>query len=126
MIDDYFKWIVNLLEQSPVVQTPDIAFDRRDDEIGFIRGDVVFKDGSRLHFREYVRQQAGRETERYMYVYHYQGMDGKMIFRFDDAGHYPGLNGFPHHKHLASEEIFSAEPPSLESVLNEIESLIAD
>ena len=126
MIDDYFRWILNLIERSSIVVSPDISFDRRDDQIGFIRGDSVFRDGSRLHFREYARQQEGKPVERYMYAYYYQRADGIMVFRMDDAEHYPHLKGFPHHRHSENGEVISSSPPDLEKVLLEIESLTSD
>jgi Family of unknown function (DUF6516) len=125
MIDEYFANVRAAIYASPFVDSFEIDFGRRSDEIGFIRGDILFTDGSRLHLREYVQQPAAAPAERYTYVYHYQRSNETMIFRYDNAPHYPNLVNFPHHKHVGSEtNIVAAEPLDLASVLKEIESFI--
>ena len=51
MIKEYFARIRALVRQTALGQPAHILYDRRDKETGFLRGDLVFKDGSRLHFR---------------------------------------------------------------------------
>ncbi len=67
-----------------------------------------------------------RENEPYKksYSYHYQNTDEALVFRYDNAPHYPDLNTAPHHKHLGEKDVISASPPDLEEVLREIEKLI--
>ena len=50
MIEEYFENIKALLQTLALSQPPEVDYDYRDRETGFIKGDLVFKDGSRLHF----------------------------------------------------------------------------
>ena len=122
MIDAYFRSILAVLGASPVVQSHDVAFEKRGPSAGYVRGTVFFADESQLHFREFVNAQAG--IERFTYVYHCQAADGSLIFRYDNTPHFPGLSSFPHHKHLADEtSVMACVAPSLAQVLAEIEAL---
>jgi hypothetical protein len=83
---------------------------------------VYFIDNSFLHFRELF---VGQDNPfKKTYTYHYQRADGKMIFRYDNAPHFPALPTAPHHKHLGETEVIAANAPDLQSVLKEIEALI--
>jgi hypothetical protein len=126
VIDDYFETVRELIAVSPVIRSSNVAYDRRSDEFGFMRGDLYFIDDSHLHFREFVRQIGNAPAERYTYAFHYKKADGVFVFRYDDTRHYPHLPNFPHHKHVGDESnVTSVSPPDLASVLKEIESLIA-
>lgn len=126
MIDAYFDDLRAVIAASPVVRLFSLHTERRSDEIGFLRGDLSFSDGSRLHFREYVRQAEGASAERYTYTYRFQRADGTLVFRYDNTPHYPDLPNAPHHKHDGGEaNVISASAPNLAAVLKEIESLIA-
>ncbi len=57
------------------------------------------------------------------YSYHYQDQDDKLVFRYDNAPHYPQLKAFPNHKHLRADTIESIQPDIVQ-VLNEIQSII--
>jgi hypothetical protein len=124
MIEEYFESIKALLQNAPLAQPPKVNYDRRDKETGFLRGDLVFKDGSRLHFREFVNIKRGQPANRYMYVFQYMLADETMIFRYDDSDHFPGLPSEPHHKHTGEKDVIAAHAPDLQSVLNEIEGMI--
>ena len=50
----YFRYISGLLALSRFVSSQDVHTEKRTLTEGFLRGDVLFKDGSRLHFRELV------------------------------------------------------------------------
>ena len=68
MIDAYFRVILAALKSSPVVQSHDITFDKRDPSAGYVRGVVFCVDESQLHFREFVNTQP--KVDRFTYVYH--------------------------------------------------------
>ncbi len=124
MIEDYFRQIDRLIAGVSIVHSSCITHDKRSTYIGFIRGEVYFLDGSCLHLREFVNVE--HDIDRYMYVYHYQRSDGTLVFRYDNAPHFPNLPTFPHHKHEGSESnVVSATPPDLQAVLTEIQGLIA-
>lgn len=126
MIDDYFAKLGAVIAASTIVRSSSVTFDRRSDEIGYVRGDLFLIDDSRLHFREFVRQVGDAPAECYTYAYHYQRADGTLILRYDDAPHFPDLPNAPHHKHADDESnVISATLPDLATVLREIESLVA-
>lgn len=52
--------------------------------------------------------------------YHYQRADGRRVFRYDNAPHYPDLPGFPAHKH-EGDRVVPAPAPDLSEVLQEID-----
>lgn len=120
MIDAYFRAILDTLRGSPIVQSHHVTFDKRGASAGYVRGDVFFADDSQLHFREFVRTYP--TVDRFIYVYHYQDPTGRMVFRYDNSGHYPDLATHPHHKHIAGDAaVVACDPPSLAAVLAEIE-----
>ena len=122
MIDTYFRSILSALKASPVVQSHDIAFDKRGPSAGYVRGVIFCVDESQLHFREFVNTQP--RVDRFTYVYHCQAADGSMIFRYDNAPHFPTLSSFPHHKHLSDgTSVVACAAPTLAQVLAEIEAL---
>lgn len=80
-------------------------------------GQVVFVDGSRLHFHEFLKEVHGI-AHKVMYTYHYQTAEGQLIFRYDNSRHRPAL-GFDEHKHTV-EGVINAPAPVLGDVLAEI------
>jgi hypothetical protein len=46
-----------------------------------------------------------------------------MIFRYDNAPHYPNINTFPNHKHTLTE-VKESTMPSVEDLMNEINQYI--
>jgi hypothetical protein len=121
-IAGYFETISNILARSPVVKYRDVRTEKRTPTEGFLRGDVSFKDGSRLHFRELVTTEPGIQLV--SYTYHYMRADGTMLFRYDDADHFPNLPSAPHHKHIGENDVAASPPPDLQSVLKEIEGIV--
>jgi hypothetical protein len=118
---DYLESILALLSASPFVHEPVVNVDDRD-EVWFIRADVHFIDNSLLHFRElFVKQE---KPFKKAYTYHYQREDETIVFRYDNAPHFPHLPTAPNHKHVGENDVVTANAPDLESVLKEIEALI--
>jgi hypothetical protein len=125
LIEHYFEHIRNRIEQSPVIQTFTITYEKRTSYRGYIRGNVLFVDDTVLHIREFVEV---RDTsERLTYAYHYMRSDQRLVFRYDNTEHHQKLNlsTYPHHKHDGSEDVVvESSAPHLETVLYEIETLI--
>ena len=121
-ITGYFQVVTGILALSTIIKSQDIHTEKRTPTEGFLRGDVLFKDGSRLHFRELVTTEPG--VQRISYTYHYQKPNGRIIFRYDDTDHFPGLSSAPHHKHIGEKDVIAVNAPDLQSVLHEIELLI--
>lgn len=124
MIEKYFQAIVDLLASLPFVSSSEVNLDKRTELIGFVRGEVGFKDGSTLlFFRELV--DLTLRNQKLMYAYHYQKSDGTLIFRYDDTAHHSSVSTFPHHKHIADGKVTESIPPTLEEVLKEIEEYLS-
>ncbi len=125
LIEHYFDQIRTDIEQSLVIQTFTITYEKRSSYRGYIRGDLLFIDDSVLHIREFVD---ARDTiDRLTYAYHYMNAAQKLVFRYDNTEHHQKLNlsTYPHHKHDGSEDAVVASPgPDLVAVLREIETLI--
>ena len=122
-IERYFEQVRETLDSCPYVATAAVTCDRRGTHEGFIRGDVFFRDGSALHFREYVDVEA--TVDRLAYAYQYMEPSRRLVFRYDNTGPHKELGppSYPHHKHDGSEQcVVGAGPQELASVLAEIES----
>lgn len=118
-IEEYFRHIASVIDNCPGVSSSSVTYDKRTEDIGFIRGEIWFPDESVLYFREFVQVQ--NPFERYMYVYHYQSSERNIIFRYDNTPHFPNLKTFPHHKHESNESnVIESSQPDLPSILEEI------
>lgn len=87
MIEDYFQTIADILRSTPLIRAHDVTFDKRAPDLGYLRGNIFFSDGSLLHFREMVNTTVG--VDRFSYSYHYQRADGSFVFRNDNSDHFP-------------------------------------
>ena len=124
-LDDYFRLVDGLLSNLDIAYARQVSYDKRSHDTGFVRGQIIFVDGSVLHLREFVAVE--QQIERYTYAYHYQRSDGSLIFRYDRTPHFPYLPNFPHHKHVHVEtNVISASEPDLFSVIDEIRRFFLD
>lgn len=124
-IETYFQQVREILEACSVVQSFNVAYDKRSTHEGFIRGEVYFTDGSMLHLREFVDVETA--LDRLVYVYQYMDPTQQLVFRYDNTGHHRKLNlsTYPHHKHEGDEDnVVSSPAPDLAAVLSEIEALV--
>jgi hypothetical protein len=117
-ITDYFRQIDQVILDCPAIISKELLFDQRTKYIGFVRGTLVFRDGSELHFKEFIDSEVG--IVKYKYGYHYQKSD-KLLFRYDNHP-YPAKKDIPsHHKHISNEEnIIPASIPYLEDIFKEV------
>ena len=124
-IEAYFQQVRGTLDACLLVQSSNVACDKRSTHEGFIRGEVYFVDGSLLHLREFVDVET--TLDRLTYVYQYMDSTQQLVFRYDNTGHHRKLNlpTYPHHTHEGSEDNVVASPaPNLDAVLKEIEALV--
>ena len=125
-IEEYFQQVQAALAACRVLLASNITYDKRGAFVGFLRGELLFVDGSVLHFREVV--DAEETVDRLMYSYHYMTPTKALVFRYDNTGHHRKLNlpTYPHHKHEGSEEhVMASVAPDLPTVLREIESVVS-
>jgi hypothetical protein len=122
MLNSYLYRVYDSIVSRGHVEVEQFIFDNRSNQRGSIRGKLKFHDGSVLDFGEVVIVR-NKQIEKLRYAYHYQNASGEVIFRYDNAPHYPNLPTHPHHKHVGST-IEPAQTPDLSAVLREIEQLI--
>lgn len=84
---------------------------------GFIRGRIIFVDGSRLELSEQI------PVRRRKYRFQYMDWNNELIARWDSAPHHRHLSNFPFHKHTP-EGIEDGAPITLVAVLDEIARLV--
>lgn len=121
LVEEYFAQLETLIDACGSVRAKVVHKDKRSDYVGYFRADLYFHDSSLLHVREFVFTRS--ETIKDTYVYHYQNTEGRMIFRYDNTGHFRSLPNFPHHKHTLAEVVSTPEP-NLQVVLDEILNLL--
>jgi hypothetical protein len=110
-ITKYFRELEEVIAKFPGIRTREINYETRTPYIGFIKGSLFFRDGSVLHFKEFVDTEG--EVKKYVYGYHYQRGD-QLEFRYDN-------HRGDEHKHVKDEKnIVFAKPPNLIDVLKEI------
>ena len=78
---------------------------------------VRFPSGYMLELNESVIGETG-QLMHLGYRYHFQDKQNNLVFRYDNTPHFPGLEGFPHHKHLP-DKVAGAEEPSILKVIEE-------
>lgn len=122
MVNRHLQRLYNTIHSRGYIQIDQLVFNNLSNQQGTIRGQLRFFDGSILDFGEVVILQ-NRQIVKLRYSYHYQDESGELIFRYDNAPHYPKLPTHPHHKHVGTA-VESAEVPDLSEVLREIELMI--
>lgn len=121
LITEYYLRVETLVSDCPAIISRELSFEERTHHIGLIKGILTFNDGSELHVKEFL--DVGESVIKYKYAYHYQ-RGNTLVFRYDN--HPITLRNIPeHHKHHLSEQnIHACGVPDLESVLNEVLSLL--
>jgi len=118
-ISTYFSLLRKTIKSCAFISPWHCEEDARASTAGFFKARIIFVDGSKLEFREYV---STRPFKKYTYSYHYHKNE-QLLFRYDNTPHHPKLSSFPHHKHIGTEVIESSEP-TLGDVLHEIENIL--
>lgn len=114
---DYFERI-----ESAVLDLEGVYVERYQEEIltadrANLRIRIRFSEGFLLELNEAVVVEAGTIMQ-LDYRYHFQDERSRLIFRYDNTPHFPGLKHFPHHKHSESA-VTDCERPSIPEVLEE-------
>lgn len=83
-----------------------------------VRLRLRFDSGSLLEINEALAVE-GETLVTLGYRYHCQDAQNRLLFRYDDTPHFPGLTTFPHHKHTPSDVVAHIKPDIL-LVLSEV------
>ena len=122
MLEAYAASIDAALRSCIAIATHSLHIVQLSPNTGYIEGEALMADGSRLVFFEVLHQKE-QALVREKYRYHYMDTDNQLIFRYDNAPHHPEVATFPHHKHTSLDVAESAEP-ILTTVLAEVEKEI--
>ncbi len=116
---EYARGIEDVLDATVAageVVLTSIQIDQRSSLRGFITVVLQFGDASELHFREFV--DTSLPESRLVYAYHYQDVERKLVFRYDNAAHRRPLPQAEHQHTPAGVEVHPA--PTLAQVVDEI------
>jgi hypothetical protein len=122
MLKRYLHRLYDTIISRGYVEIEHLAFDELSDRQSIVEGRLRFHDGSLLDFDEVVLLR-DEQIVKLRYAYHYQNQSGEMIFRYDNAPHYPNIPTYPHHKHVGSD-VEPAQVPDLSEVLRQIEQIV--
>lgn len=120
----YVSRLVELLDVHPYLEARQLAIDERPPDAAYVRLQVTFIDGSKLHFKEFLVIR--HRSKVIKYGYQYLAADDSLVFRYDNAldpaaRHLPT---FPEHKHTA-QGILAASRVEHEALFQEISDVIA-
>lgn len=120
MILDYFEELESVISEFlPIINSHSTNTKVYGKNKGFIRGEIIFTNGHQLSFAEVVDLE---QTSKVKYRYHLMNESDELVFRYDNAPHFPNLKTFPNHKHLP-DGVVESEEPTLPEVLLEIYNL---
>lgn len=124
MIESYLKQTKQVISASPFVVLSNIQYFQTSPSTYYLKGQILFADGSRLAVFEHLTltAQGLLKTD---YRYHYMDRRQKQLFRYDTAKHHASLKTFPHHKHLKTDQaVVPAKPVDLVKVIKEIQAIL--
>lgn len=116
-INNYLAGLNKVINDAPFQLFTNIQSENRGDAALYVKGDLIFIDGSELHVKEYFI--AIPVLKRLAYSYHYQDKDKKLIFRYDNADHYTEVETYPHHKHVGNT-VLPSKYKEIKAVIREI------
>ena len=124
LLDFLSQYLRNI--EAAVRKLEDIYVERYEEEIVAanrvnLRVRVRFRSGHLLELNEAIIGEAGH-IGHMGYRYHFQDAQNNLVFRYDNTPHFPGLETFPHHKHLPAE-VAVVEQPSILKVIEEAKLL---
>lgn len=94
MIRDYFGEVEKKIEEIKwLIKKKNIEFSLVSEEMGIIKGKIVFVDNYSLDFRELV------SAEHTDYRFHFMNGNNRLIKRWDSAPHHKEITPFPFHLH---------------------------
>lgn len=117
-IADYAEQVRAQILQSPHIVSHSLAYEDRSPVAGLLTGALTFSDGTRLHFKEFVRLSG--TIVRLKYAYQYMSATGGLVFRYDNALDPAAkhLATYPDHKHTP-DGLASSSAPALSEAVRE-------
>ena len=119
MIRDYFSEVEKKLEEIKwLIKKKTIEFNLVSEEMGIIKGKIVFVDNYALDFRELVLEE---HTD---YRFHFMNGNNRLITRWDSAPHHKEITTFPFHLHTP-EGVRECDKVNLIEVVDIVKALIS-
>ncbi|MCD6552476.1 MAG: hypothetical protein J7M16_00540 [Anaerolineae bacterium] len=103
----------SVIVSSSILREVDVHLD-----MGFLKGRIVFLDGSTLDFSEQL------PVERAKFRFHYMDAENNLIARWDSAPHHRELSTFPFHVHTP-QGVEEHQAITLLEVLEKVGGLIS-
>lgn len=126
---DEIKDVLSSYEWIRLVETIRCDFEENDlKRILFYRFRVYLSDGGQLEMVERIVE-SKKDGSIYptKYSFHWQNQHGHLIKRWDNAPHYPDLDGFPYHIHIGEgETVVSGIPINAIEMLGEVDRELSD
>ena len=120
-IDAYLQAMKERFVTDPIVTRFSVLRERATLVNGYLRARLALADGSQLEFSEYMQRSSAGEIVVITYSYHWADANNQLITRWDNTPHFPGLPGFPDHRHDgATGEVTAGQPMSIFTVLDAI------
>ncbi len=123
-IKRHFDRLEKTIGDDPLVVLSDFHRVYTSPATAFVKGKARFINNSLLNIFQHVRINEGKLFIS-DYRYHYMDSASSLIFRYDNAEHHPEIKTSPHHKHLPSCKIESANI-SIKKLLTEINQKIIE
>jgi len=101
------------LKQSKAIKKFEVIDAKVGKDFYYLKVIAYLIDDSILFIREFL------SIEEFIYSYHWQTKEGKLIVRWDNAPHHKHLQTYPHHKHIP--EVVESYENDIEDVLRYIE-----
>ena len=119
MIRDYFGEVEKKLEEIKwLIKKKTIEFNLISEEMGTIKGKIVFVNNYALDFRELVSEE---HTD---YRFHFMNGNNRLISRWDTAPHHKEITTFPFHLHTP-EGVRECDKVNLIDVVDIVKALIS-
>lgn len=119
MIRDYFSEVEKKFEEIKwLIKKKNIEFSSVSEEMGIIKGKIVFVNNYSLDFRELV------SLEHTHYRFHFMNENNKLIKRWDSAPHHKEITSFPFHLHTP-EGVMECGKTNLIEVIDIIKAAMA-
>ncbi len=117
MIEKYLDEIDRVIKDDSLVFFSDFQKVYTSPNTAYIKAKVRFIDNSLLNLFQHVCFKESKPIINYRY--HYMDSKNNLIFRYDNAPHYPSISTFPHHKHILSG-MKESRMPSIKNLITEI------
>lgn len=118
----YYLNLQATIHAAPHVLRSDMHFEEIDVNECYVRGVLSFMGGFELHISEYAVTEP--TVTRLKYRYHLQASDGRLVSRWDNAPHHLQISSFPDHRHDEHDEIHSASPMDVPTLLDAVLQII--